>query len=79
MSAVNAENLWFNPQNFAEIKKLSLQDKPLKYFVVTHHQNANMRGLDNGPMTLRLKPARRVSQFAQMIKVNLLPSHNLDV
>ncbi|MBU1310449.1 MAG: hypothetical protein KKE30_13085 [Gammaproteobacteria bacterium] len=33
--------------NFAEIKKLSLQDKPLKYFVVTHHHNANVRGLNN--------------------------------
>ena len=34
-------------ENFAEIKKLSLQDKPLKYFVVTHHHNANVRGLNN--------------------------------
>ncbi|WP_211618632.1 hypothetical protein [Pseudidiomarina aestuarii] len=33
--------------NFAEIKKLSQQDKPLNYFVVTHHHNANVRGLDN--------------------------------
>ncbi|WP_232848588.1 MBL fold metallo-hydrolase [Bowmanella yangjiangensis] len=34
-------------ENFAEIKKLSQQDKPIKYFVVTHHHNANLRGLDN--------------------------------
>ncbi|MCC2604891.1 MBL fold metallo-hydrolase [Planctobacterium marinum] len=34
-------------ENFYEIKKLSMQDKPLKYFVVTHHHNANVRGLDN--------------------------------
>ncbi|WP_411360834.1 hypothetical protein [Pseudidiomarina salilacus] len=33
--------------NFAEIKKLSQQDKPLNFFVVTHHHNANVRGLDN--------------------------------
>lgn len=34
-------------ENFAAVKKLSQQEKPLNYFVVTHHHNANVRGLDN--------------------------------
>lgn len=34
-------------ENFAAIKQLSQQDKPIKYFVVTHHHNASLRGLDN--------------------------------
>ncbi|MCW8856949.1 MAG: hypothetical protein OQJ95_06250 [Kangiella sp.] len=34
-------------ENFAAIKQMSKHDKPLKYFVVTHHHNANVRGLDN--------------------------------
>lgn len=34
-------------ENFAAIKQVSNHDKPLKYFVVTHHHNANVRGLDN--------------------------------
>ncbi|WP_198683909.1 hypothetical protein [Aliidiomarina celeris] len=34
-------------ENFAAITELSMQEKPLKYFVVTHHHNANLRGLDN--------------------------------
>ncbi|WP_198675101.1 hypothetical protein [Pseudidiomarina aquimaris] len=34
-------------ENFAAAKELSQQEKPLNYFVVTHHHNANVRGLDN--------------------------------
>lgn len=33
--------------NFAELKKMTQDDKPLKYFVVSHHHNANVRGLNN--------------------------------
>jgi len=33
--------------NYAEMKKLSKSDKPLKYFVVTHHHRSNLRGLNN--------------------------------
>ncbi|RUO48047.1 hypothetical protein [Pseudidiomarina donghaiensis] len=34
-------------ENFAAVKELSQQEKPLNYFVVTHHHNANVRGLNN--------------------------------
>lgn len=34
-------------ENFAAAKELSQQEKPLNYFVVTHHHNANVRGLNN--------------------------------
>ncbi|CAH9052711.1 hypothetical protein PSECIP111854_01026 [Pseudoalteromonas sp. CIP111854] len=32
--------------NFAEIKKRTHTDKPIQYFIVTHHHNANLQGLD---------------------------------
>lgn len=34
-------------ENFAAVKELSQHEQPLTYFVVTHHHNANVRGLDN--------------------------------
>lgn len=33
--------------NYEAITSYSAPDKPVKYFVVTHHQNANLRGLAN--------------------------------
>ncbi|BBN82246.1 hypothetical protein PA25_22310 [Pseudoalteromonas sp. A25] len=35
------------PANFDALKKLTNSDKPLRYFVVTHHHRGNLNGLDN--------------------------------
>ena len=34
-------------ENFTAIKKLTKNNKPIKYFIVTHHHNSNLIGLDN--------------------------------
>jgi len=35
------------PANFEEVKKLTKVDKPLGFFVVSHHHRGNLRGLSN--------------------------------